>query len=148
MPWEPEQATILTTNKGGLILFFKITRAVFFLIVLINLNGCGNKTTEGDSNEKTISDVFLKLILGGKTEEAWNSTSVEFKSYMGKAEFQSTVAANPFLKKEVAFEKVEKDEKSKVLTYCSYKEAKSKKTVVVIVGPDSDALRVQGIKIE
>lgn len=129
-------------------MFSNIIRAVFFLILLINLNACGNKNAEGDSNEKTISNVFLKLISEGKTEEAWNSTSVEFKSYMGKAQFQSTVAANPFLKKEVSFEKAEKDEKSKVLTYCSYKEAKSKKTVVVIVGPDLDALRVQGMKIE
>ena len=46
------------------------------------------------------------------------------------------------------FEKEEKDEKTKVLTYCSYKESKSKKTVIVIVGPDPDALRVQGMKIE
>ena len=67
---------------------------------------------------------------------------------MGKAQFQSTVSANPFLKKEVTFEKEAKDEKSKALTYCSYKESKSKKTVIVIVGPDPDALRVQGMKIE
>ena len=121
---------------------------MLLLLLMTNLNACSNKTTEGDSQEKTISDVFLKLISAGKTEDAWNGTSVEFKSYMGKAQFQSTVGANPFLKKEVTFDKAEKDEKSKSLTYCFYKEAKSKKTVVVIVGPDQDALRVQGMKIE
>lgn len=121
---------------------------MLLLLLMTNLNACSNKTTEGDNQEKTISDVFLKLISAGKTEDAWNGTSVEFKSFMGKAQFQSTVGANPFLKKEVTFDKAEKDEKSKSLTYCFYKEAKSKKTVVVIVGPDQDALRVQGMKIE
>lgn len=129
-------------------MFSKITRALLFLLLITNLSACGNKAPEGDSNEKTISDSFLKLVTAGKTEDAWNSTSAEFKSYMGKAQFQSTVSANPFLKKEVTFEKAEKDEKTKALTYCSYKESKSKKTVIVIVGPDPDALRVQGIKIE
>lgn len=98
--------------------------------------------------EKPIADAFLKLINNGKTEEAWDSTSVEFKSYMGKAQFQSTVTMNPFLKKALTFDKTEKDAQSKVLTYCSYKEAISKKTIVVIVGPDQDAVRVQGMKIE
>ena len=129
-------------------MFSKITYTLLLLFVITNLSACGNNTTKGDSNEKTISDSFLKLIASGKTEEAWDSTSAEFKSYMGKAQFQSTVGANPFLKKEVTFEKAEKDEKTKVLTYCSYKESKSNKAVVVIVGPDSDALRVQGMKIE
>ena len=129
-------------------MFSKITRALLFLLLITNLSACCNKAPEGDSNEKTISDSFLKLIASGKTEEAYDSTSAEFKSYMGKAQFQSTVASNPFLKKEMTFGKVEKDEKTKVLTYCSYKESKSNKTVVVIVGPDPDALRVQGIKIE
>ena len=129
-------------------MFSKITRALLFLLLITNLSACGNKAPEGDSNEKTISDSFLKLIASGKTEDAWNSSSAEFKSYMGKAQFQSTVASNPFLKKEMTFGKVEKDEKTKVLTCCSYKESKSNKTVVVIVGPDPDALRVQGMKIE
>ncbi len=129
-------------------MFSKITHAFLLLLLITNLSACGNKSTEGDSNEKTLSDSFLKLVAAGKTEEAWNSTSAEFKSYMGKAQFESTVGANPFLKKEVTFGKAEKDEKSKVLTYCSYKESKSNKTVIVIVGPDPDALRVQGMKIE
>ena len=129
-------------------MFSKITHAFLLLLLITNLSACGTKSTEGDSNEKTISDSFLKLVTAGKTEDAWNSTSAEFKSYMGKAQFQSTVASNPFLKKDVTFEKEEKDEKTKVLTYCSYKESKSKKTVIIIVGPDSDALRVQGMKIE
>ena len=129
-------------------MFSKITHAFLLMLLITNLSACGNKSTEGDSNEKTISDSFLKLVAAGKTEEAWNGTSAEFKSYMGKAQFQSIVAANPFLKKEVTFEKAEKDEKTKVLTYCSYKESKSKKTFIVIVGPDSDTLRVQGMKIE
>ena len=126
----------------------KIARTLLFLLLITNLFACGNKASEGDSNEKTISDSFLKLVTAGKTENAWNSTSAEFKSYMGKAQFQSTVASNPFLKKDVTFEKAEKDTKTKALTYCSYKESKSKKTVIVIVGADADALRVQGIKIE
>jgi len=129
-------------------MFSNITRALLFLLLITNLIACGNKAPEGDSNEKTISDSFLKLVSSGKTEEAWNSTSAEFKSYMGKAQFQSTVSANPFLKKEITFEKEEKDEKTKALTYCSYKESKSKKTFIVIIGPDPDALRVQGMKIE
>jgi hypothetical protein len=129
-------------------MFSKIARALLFLLLITNLFACGNKEPEGDSNEKTISDSLLKLVAAGKTVDAWNGTSAEFKSYMGKAQFQSIVAANPFLKKEVTFEKAEKDEKTKVLTYCSYKESKSKKTFIVIVGPDPDALRVQGMKIE
>ena len=126
----------------------KITHTFLLLLLITNLFACGNKASEGNSNEKTISDSFLKLISAGKTEEAWNTTSAEFKSYMGKEQFQSTVKVNPFLKKELAFEKADKDEKTKALTYCSYKESKSKKTVIVIVGPAPDALRVQGLKIE
>ena len=126
----------------------KITHTFLLLLLITNLFACGNKASEGDTDAKTISDSFLKLVSAGKTEEAWNTTSAEFKSYMGKEQFQSTVKANTFLKKELAFEKADKDEKTKALTYCSYKEYKSKKTVIVIVGPDPDALRVQGFKIE
>ncbi len=123
-------------------------RTLLFLFVMTNLIACTNNATQGESNEKNLADAFLKLISAGKTEEAWNSTSAEFKSFMGQAQFQSTVAANPFLKKEVPFEKAEKNEVIKGLTYCTYKETNGKKTLVIIVGPDPDALRVQGMKIE
>lgn len=129
-------------------MFSNFIRTLPLLILITNFLACGDKKPQGDGMEKPIADTFLKLINNGKTEEAWDSTSVEFKSYMGKAQFQSTVTMNPFLKKALTFDKAEKDAQSKVLTYCSYKEAISKKTIVVIVGPDQDAVRVQGMKIE
>jgi chromosome segregation and condensation protein ScpB len=129
-------------------MFSNFIRTLPLLILMTNFLACGDKKPQGDGMEKPIADAFLKLINNGKTEEAWDSTSVEFKSYMGKAQFQSTVTMNPFLKKALTFDKAEKDAQSKVLTYCSYKEAISKKTIVVIVGPDPDAVRVQGMKIE
>lgn len=129
-------------------MFSNFIRTLPLLILITNFLACGDKKPQGDGMEKPIADAFLKLINNGKTEEAWDSTSVEFKSYMGKAQFQSTVTMNPFLKKALTFDKAEKDAQSKVLTYCSYKEAISKKTIVVIVGPDPDAVRVQGMKIE
>ncbi|NBT62503.1 MAG: hypothetical protein EBT02_12085 [Planctomycetia bacterium] len=43
-------------------MFSKITHALLFLLLITNLFACGNKAPEGDSNEKTISDSFLKLI--------------------------------------------------------------------------------------
>lgn len=129
-------------------MFSNFIRTLPLLILITNFLACGDKKPQGDGMEKPIADAFLKLINNGKTEEAWDSTSVEFKSYMGKAQFQSTVTMNPFLKKTLTFDKTEKDAQSKVLTYCSYKEAISKKTIVVIVGPDQDAVRVQGMKIE
>ncbi|MFM7098220.1 MAG: hypothetical protein ACKO16_12485 [Gemmataceae bacterium] len=129
-------------------MFSNFIRTLPLLILMTNFLACGDKKPQGDGMEKPIADAFLKLINNGKTEEAWDSTSVEFKSYMGKAQFQSTVTMNPFLKKALTFDKTEKDAQSKVLTYCSYKEAISKKTIVVIVGPDQDAVRVQGMKIE
>lgn len=129
-------------------MFSNFIRTLPLLILITNFLACGDKKPQGDGMEKPIADAFLKLINNGKTEEAWDSTSVEFKSYMGKAQFQSTVTMNPFLKKVLTFDKAEKDAQSKVLTYCSYKEAISKKTIVVIVGPDPDAVRVQGMKIE
>lgn len=129
-------------------MFSNFIRTLPLLILITNFLACGDKKPQGDGMEKPIADAFLKLINNGKTEEAWDSTSVEFKSYMGKAQFQSTVTMNPFLKKALTFDKAEKDAQSKVLTHCSYKEAISKKTIVVIVGPDQDAVRVQGMKIE
>lgn len=129
-------------------MFSNFIRTLPLLILITNFLACGDKKPQGDGMEKPIADAFLKLINNGKTEEAWDSTSVEFKSYMGKAQFQSTVTMNPFLKKALTFDKTEKNAQSKVLTYCSYKEAISKKTIVVIVGPDQDAVRVQGMKIE
>lgn len=129
-------------------MFSNFIRTLPLLILITNFLACGDKKPQGAGMEKPIADAFLKLINNGKTEEAWDSTSVEFKSYMGKAQFQSTVTMNPFLKKALTFDKAEKDAQSKVLTYCSYKEAISKKTIVVIVGPDQDAVRVQGMKIE
>lgn len=129
-------------------MFSNFIRTLPLLILITNFLACSDKKPQGDGMEKPIADAFLKLINNGKTEEAWDSTSVEFKSYMGKAQFQSTVTMNPFLKKALTFDKAEKDAQSKVLTYCSYKEAISKKTIVVIVGPDPDAVRVQGMKIE
>lgn len=129
-------------------MFSNFIRTLPLLILMTNFLACGDKKPQGDGMEKPIADAFLKLINNGKTEEAWDSTSVEFKSYMGKAQFQSTVTMNPFLKKALTFDKTEKNAQSKVLTYCSYKEAISKKTIVVIVGPDQDAVRVQGMKIE
>lgn len=129
-------------------MFSNFIRTLPLLILITNFLACGDKKPQSDGMEKPIADAFLKLINNGKTEEAWDSTSVEFKSYMGKAQFQSTVTMNPFLKKALTFDKTEKNAQSKVLTYCSYKEAISKKTIVVIVGPDQDAVRVQGMKIE
>lgn len=129
-------------------MFSNIIRTLPLLIVITNFLACSDKNRQSVEMEKPIADTFLKLITNGKIEEAWDGTSAEFKSYMGKAQFKSTVAMNPFLKKELTFEKAEKDEKSKMLTNCSYMDANRKKKIIVIIGPDPDTVRVQGMKIE
>lgn len=119
-----------------------------FLISLITAAPSCSNVPKGEANAQEISNAFLKLVSEGKLDEAWNSSSTEFKSYMGKEQFRAFVFANPFLKQRPEFEKAIKDAKSGTLLNCYYHGAKSNKIAIVLVGADIDAWRVQAIKIE
>ena len=76
-------------------MFSKITHAFLLLLLITNLSACGNKTAEGDSNEKTISDSFLKLIASGGVSSVKDLEELEkfgvYGTIVGKAYYEGRV---------------------------------------------------------
>lgn len=50
-----------------------------------------------------VADAFLALLRDGKADEAWQSTTAEFKSFEGKENFHARVAKSPSLKLPLKF---------------------------------------------
>jgi len=64
---------------------------------ILALAGC-NRTPPAD-DAGLIADVFIETVCAGEVDDAWESTTAEFKSAKGKEAFRRAVRKEPVFKK-------------------------------------------------
>jgi hypothetical protein len=114
------------------------------------LASCGGTTTP-PSDGREIADPFLELVRGGKLDDAWQSTTAEFKSFKGKEEFRKFVAQHAVLKGPLEFTGHEIIE-----TYglkrnqCAYRpsDAKSPVKIRVLLAQEQDQWKVEALFVD
>lgn len=74
------------------------------MIFLIVLGGCGSSPSLPDDNGQAIAESFLTRIRSGQMDEAWQNTTPEFKSLMGRESFRDFVRKRPFFKETPKFQ--------------------------------------------
>jgi hypothetical protein len=71
-------------------------------LLLSMVCGCGGSPPAPDASRQ-IGETFLKLIQDGKAQDAWQSTTAEFKSARGKEAFVRDVRGDKGLKSAMSF---------------------------------------------
>jgi hypothetical protein len=82
--------------------------AVFAVAVFLLLR-TGSEPAPREAEGRPIADLFLTQVREGRIDEAWQSTTADYKSDQGRDAFRSFVAARPGLKHPaefVAFEEI------------------------------------------
>ena len=95
-----------------------------------------------DVGQQVVDD-FLKQLRDGQAAEAWQATTAEFKSALGREKFLTYVKERPYFKRPLAFVsmqtvRVQNQPRSEFV----YRTADSKATVRVLVGSEAGAWHV------
>lgn len=112
---------------------------------------CGGTTATPPSDGREITEPFLKQVREGQLDDAWTSTTAEFKSFLGKEEFRRFVTEHAVLKEPLEFTGHEL-----VKTYgltrnqCGYKPTAANATakIRVLLAQEQDKWKVEAIFVE
>lgn len=119
--------------------------------VLMLMPGCGGgKVSLPDDQGRSIAEGFLAAIRAGKTDEAWQGTTAEFKSLMGRESFLNYVKKQPSLKSEATFQAAKPMENGKMkLVECIFGAEKPKPAVIkVILAAGMEKWQVERLSVE
>lgn len=117
-------------------------------IQVVLTQGCTTQQPLELGKGKIIAEQFLQEIQSEKSDDLWQKTSPEFKSYMGKEQFKAFVFSNPVLREKLHFQKEEPFPEGGKWILCSFSSDKPAKTVKVFVGRDGMDWLVHGLKVE
>ncbi len=120
-------------------------------MLLVTTAGCSlNGETEVVSEEegRPVADKFVELLRSGKSAEAWESTTAEFKSAEGRESFIRSLKGKTFLTESLTFDSVQTaDMNGKKRNEFRF-HSKDGHKVTVIVGPENDEWKVDWLKVE
>jgi hypothetical protein len=92
---------------------------------------------------QTVAAAFLDQVRAGQVDQAWESSGVEFKSFMGRDQFRLLVKKHPELKGPATPGEVVNEGP---LRSCSFMCGKLK--LAIIVASADGRWRVEGVKVE
>jgi len=101
-----------------------------------------------DVGQQVVDD-FLKQLRDGQADAAWQATTAEFKSALGREKFLSYVKERPYLKRPLSFVsmqtvRVQNQPRSEFV----YRTGDSKATVRVLVGSEGGAWHVDRLSAD
>lgn len=100
---------------------------------------------------RQVADDFLAHLAGNKPDDAWESTSAEFKSDEGRESFRDFVRARPVLTRPLIFLSAESIVVNEVpRTEFRYRSAdeKAPQSVKLVVGKEGDGWKVERVLVE
>lgn len=98
---------------------------------------------------RAVADEFLELVRSGKSEQAWESTTAEFKSAEGRESFLQYVEEHPRLTRPLSFVSVQTVtvQNSPRAEYV-YRAEDAKTTVRLLAGNEQGAWRIDRISMD
>lgn len=125
-------------------------RSVIFIAMtagLASLVGCGSSAPP--DNGVDVATAFLADIRDGKVDSAWESTTAEFKSFMGKERLRIFVRQHPVLKKPaksagaqvVSVQGLSRNE-------CTFRPESGTENIKVLLAVEDGTWRVERLNVE
>ena len=123
--------------------------AVLAVAVIVVWAWRGSATEPDVDAGRAAADRFLEQIRAGQPDQAWQSTTAEFKSAEGRESFSRYVKKHPFLTKPVNFVSVQMvTAQSQPRAEYLYRAGKEGSTIRLLAGLDNDTWRIDRITIE
>lgn len=112
--------------------------------------GCSSTTPEPDASRATAAK-FLDEIRAGKVSSAWESTTTEFKSLLGREGLEGYVRAHPALKEKepadfLSFNTAERGDLQ--LGECAFRSASRKSAIKVLVARENGVWKVERLTVD
>lgn len=139
-----------SSRRGGLAARVLILGVVGVLLVLALIGWFAQPRRIQEDPARAITDAFLQQIQQGDLEAAWQATSAEFKSDMGREDFLQFVAKFPVLHEPLSFEAFRPiPEHPLPMVECVYLSAGSEgQTVRVLVALEREEWKVERLLVE
>ncbi len=137
-----------TTDRRGKTLV--VLLAVFVALAIAVALMWRKAPTEPSVDEgRAVADKFLELIRSGQAQQAWESTTAEFKSAEGRESFVRSVKKQPALAKPLSFVSVQTATvQGNPRAEYIYREAAGGGTVRLLAGNDRGSWRVDRMIVE
>lgn len=115
------------------------------LLIAVALGGCNSTPSLPADQGQSIAEAFLNDIRSGKVDNAWQETTPEFKSLMGKEAFRDYVKRRPALKSETKFESAKPNQSStmKLVEFQFSADKPKPLKITVMLSPSENAWRVE-----
>ncbi len=111
--------------------------------------GCGGGSVPAPDASRDIAAKFLDEIRAGRAEAAWDGTSTEFKSMLGRDGFVAYVRKHPVLKEPVEFVSFNSAERNGVpVGDCAFRTASKKSPVKVLVAQENGTWKVERLTVD
>jgi len=113
--------------------------------------GCGGGAAPEPDASRDVAARFLDEIRAGKAEAAWEGTSTEFKSLLGRDGFVAYVRKHPALKEKepplfVSFNSAERN--GIPVGECAFRSASKKSAVKVLVAKENGTWKVERLTVD
>lgn len=134
------------TERGGKTQLV-VLLAVFVVLAVAVVWMWRKQPTQPDFDEgRAVADKFLELIRSGQAQQAWDSTTAEFKSAEGRESFLQYVKDHPSLAKPLSFVSVQTVtvQNSPRAEYV-YRAADGSSTVRLLAGAERGTWRIDRI---
>lgn len=106
-------------------------------------------TPQPDEAGKEVAFVFLDLIRQGKSAEAWQGSSAEFKSFMGREALSALAKKTPALYEKPEFVSMEKAKVNGLdRTIFTFRTPKARKKIQVTLASEQGTFRIEHLVVE
>lgn len=142
------QSSILIRTASLRSLLWPLMAGLLLLSAVVGCSLSGESEVVTEEQGRPVAEKFLELIRGGKAEDAWDSTTAEFKSAEGRESFIRSLKGRKFLSESLTFDSVQTADMNGTKRNEFRFNSKDGHTVTVIVGPENDEWKVDWLKIE
>jgi hypothetical protein len=106
-------------------------------------------STKFPDKPESIAEAFLSQIRSGKPDDAWTSTTAEFKSFMGRDRLRDFVTANKILRQPLKFDSRQSmNQESLILEELIFVPDSGKQKVRVLLAEEKSAWRVERLYVD
>lgn len=128
----------------------QFSKRILAILPILMAGGCGSAPDLPADNGQAIAENFLAAIRSGKADEAWLTTTSEFKSLMGRESFREYVRKRPALKQTPKFQSAKAVENNDLkLVECQFAtEGPNAGSIRVLLSPSASAWQVERLIVD